>query len=173
MKIKNLFFGLLILLSASACNSDDDSMTGNDSEIVGTWTMTAFSYTGNSSSTTFGQTTSTDFNGVGRDITMQLEFKSDGTYTSSGSYIIDLSFGIIGQSITVPITFQGFMGNGTYVVDGDQITATNSDNETGTSTIIKLEGDDLELASSQDETIIDQGSTVDYTIDGDFIFRRQ
>lgn len=166
MKSTKLLLILMVVLSFWSCKDED--------EIIGTWDVTVFEYGGSSTTSVQGEDYTTNFEGTGRDMSLTVEFKGDGTYTSQGSYTIDLDYDFAGQMFSQPVTLTDYFGTGTYVVDGTTITFTDDQsNEESTGTITKLAGDDLELNFKKTETSIAQGTTSSYTIDGDYVFVRQ
>ena len=57
---------------------------------------------------------------------LEVEFKADGEYTSSGDYTINLTIDFDGQTSTTAWTNSGFMGNGTWEQTGNEILTIDS-----------------------------------------------
>ncbi len=167
---------LLALLGVLfSCGSDDsDDMLSSD-PIVGEWNLISLDYTGSSSVNDpyTGDPLTTDFEGVARDIMTTVIFNADGTFTSQGSYTIDLTSDFGGYEFTQSVPFEGFLGSGTWELDGTTMTTTNDQVE-GESVIEILNLTDnswntnfvLSMVNTQ------QGITINQSIDGNYFFER-
>lgn len=171
--LKTFFFLSVCVSLTTSCNSDDDD--NNDSDITGAWELLVLAYDGSSTTTFSGQNFTSNFNGNGRDITASVEFRADGTYTSMGTYTIDLTTDLgNGQSLQQEVTITNFIGSGTYTLNGTTITATdNGTNMTHSGEITRLEGDDMEMNFIIEQVSSQQGATSTISVDGDYTFKRQ
>ncbi|MEM9921343.1 MAG: hypothetical protein AAF990_24800 [Bacteroidota bacterium] len=174
MKFFNRLLLLAALFSVVACNKDDDTNAGGDDDIVGVWDLNVLDYTGKSTTTVSGMPFTADFMGSARDITASVEFKSDGTYQSMGTYTIDLTTSLNGQNFTQAVTITDWLGTGTYMVNGNVITATDSQAQMPQSIdITKLDGDDLEMDFTFTQSSNQQGVISTTSIDGNYSFKRR
>jgi len=164
---KFLFFALVFPFIISSCSKE-----GGESGLVGTWEATEFSYDGTSTATVSGQTIVTDFTGVGKDMELEMVFSEDpNEYTSGGSYTIELTYSAVGQSFMEDFTFDDFIGNGTWDLVGDQLTATDDMGNTSTSTV-QIDGDQLTFDGELQRTTISQGATVIQDVNTLVVFER-
>lgn len=163
MKKAIKILSLLMLVLFAACKKDDDTKS-SESDIVGTWKLTALTC-GDCTSTTEvnGTSITSTFKTTGKDFTNEVNFKSDGTYTSSGSYTAVQEITVAGSTFTQDIPIGDFLGEGTYEVNGDVMTTTASTGETGDATIISLNAQKMELKVSVNEVINSGGAEVTTT----------
>lgn len=125
--MNNLFktlFILIISISFVACSTDDDSGSNNTSgHLVGSWEMVSFDYDGNTTTTISGQTTEADFIGVGQNLDYIIEFSDNpNEFSSVGSYDIELTTTVSGQTSTTLQPINDASSSGTYTLDGNTIT---------------------------------------------------
>jgi|GEM_PF-6773674 len=138
---------LLTLVLFAACKKDDNK-TANDS-VEGTWKMSKMECNdGTTTTETGGSTFAGTFTATGKDFNQTIEFKSDGTYTSSGGYTAVLSTTLLGQTTTSEAVISDFLQEGTYEVSGDMLTGTATTGETGTYDILTLNTTTMEMKVS-------------------------
>ncbi len=172
MKMTKALLLMFTLLGFIACDNEGNPTTGTD-DIVGNWEVLTYSYEGQSTTTSGGASFTTDFMGDATDVTATVEFKADGTYSSTGEYTISLDYEIGGQTISTPVTISNFIGSGTYEVNGSTLTATDQDGEVNSMKIERLEGDDMELEFEITRETTQQGATSTSVIDGKATLKRK
>lgn len=173
--MKNLnAFGVLLLVAVlmTACSKDDDSPDGGG-DIVGSWDLIGLDYMGVNSIESGGQTTEIEFGGEGRDFNTLAVFKSDGTYTTTGSYVIDYVYEIAGMEIKQEVPVQDFAGSGTYTLDGDEITLTQIGSTEVQTHKIEVGSDEMKMLYNQTRVLNNAGVINTITIEGDYTFQRQ
>jgi hypothetical protein len=145
MKNAIKILSLLTLVLFAACKKDDDKTTSEDG-IVGKWKLTEMTCDDGTTSTEVdGTSYDGTFTATGKDYTQTVEFRSDGTYTSSGGYTAVVTTNFFGQTSTAEATISDFLQNGTYEVNGDMLTGTASTGETGTYDILTLSASTLKF----------------------------
>ncbi|MCF6306377.1 MAG: lipocalin family protein [Flavobacteriaceae bacterium] len=178
MKILKLLFLSLFVSFAISCSSSDDDNGDNgsgetDAELVDMWIGSAVNYSGTSVTETQGITLTADFVGVGYDIDFTFDFtENPNILTAEGSYSIELTTTIQGQSTTQNIEDLGFENSGTWSRDGNQISLTY-DGTTDVATITELTETTLILNIARVD-VTDQGGVIStVTTDSYFTFTRQ
>ena len=154
MKILKLTLVLVAFIAFTSC-SEDDNGGGNDTsgDIVGTWIGTGVDYTGTSETTTMGQTVSADFVGEAFDINYTLTFSENpNNVVADGSYSIELTTTINGQSSTETVEDLEFLNDGTWERSGNTLTIT-AEGEPGDATIVELTDTTLVLEIVESEGI--------------------
>ncbi len=137
-----------------SCDDDSSSESTGGNDLVGTWEMVEFTYTGTSVSTVMGQSFTSDFNGEGKDMNYTFEFKENPMeYEAMGSYTIALTVTGSGQTFTfdVPVNVSETTGN--WSADGMTLTTSNG-----------LVSYSVDGSSTTEEN---QESMADYTLNGD------
>jgi len=121
MKIFNTLLALFLLLFFTSCEKDETKNLGSDG-LLGQWEVSALDYTGSTiTEIPDVEIPVLDFEGNGRDLDLSIEFL-ESTFTSEGSYTIDLTMEFGGQSSTVPYPVQGFIGVGDWSMEGNTLT---------------------------------------------------
>jgi len=165
MKIfKLILFTAFISLTIS-CSKDDDNpaQPTNNGEIVGVWRGTAVDYTGNTTTSGQGQTITADYVGEAYDIDYTLTFaENPQEVTSDGSYSIELTTTIYGQSTTQNVEGLEFLSSGDWTMNGNTLSIT-VDNETDDAEIIELTDNRLVLKAVETQTSSQGGFTVTST----------
>ncbi|WP_299679450.1 hypothetical protein [uncultured Dokdonia sp.] len=136
-----------------------DEMNDDSSSIIDMWEVTSINATGTSTVEISGQTIQTDFVGEGIDLNYTVNFtEQPNEVTSDGDYNIELTTTVAGQSITETIPGILFIDSGNWVIDGDQITITSSDNDMleSTGTITTLNETSLVIEITDTEFVIEQ-----------------
>jgi hypothetical protein len=164
---------LLALLGVFFSCGDDDEMTTTDS-FVGQWNLISLDYSG--TSTTIdpdGESISIDFDGAAREIMTTVIFNADGTYTSQGSYIIDLTTDFYGYMQTTSVPFEGFVGNGTWELNGTTLTTTDTQTQdTATLTVNNLSDSSWDTNLTVTQNSMQQGFTIIQEVNGNYFFER-
>ncbi len=143
MKTKVIFLALIAITILSSCKKDSESLNSSETILLGTWELTAMTYTGTNASTSQGFTTVTDFSGVTKDMTYEIEFSENPkTYETSGGYTVELTSTIedvlIDGEVVVPgytfvndVPIEGAAQTGSWSSDGNTIEGLVFDNGQG------------------------------------------
>ncbi len=164
MKIfKLILFTAFISLTISCSKDDDNPETTNNGEIVGVWRGTAVDYTGNTTTSGQGQTITADYVGEAYDINYTLTFtENPKKVISDGSYSIELTTTVNGQSTTQNVEGLEFLSSGDWVMNDNTLSIT-VDNETDDATILELTDNTLVLKAVESQTMSQGGFTVTST----------
>lgn len=172
MKFLNSLILLALLGVLFSCGDDDEMMSSDP--FVGQWNLISLDYSG--TSTTIdpdGETISIDFDGAAREIMTTVNFNSDGTYTSQGSYIIDLTTDFYGYMQTTSVPFEGFVGNGTWELNGTTLTTTDTQTQdSATLTVNNLTDSSWDTNLTVTQTNSQQGFTIIQEVNGNYFFER-
>ncbi|CAL2077945.1 hypothetical protein [Tenacibaculum sp. 190524A02b] len=137
---KTIFKGLVILLSVftlASCSKSDEPV--NNSDLIGEWNLTEFTYSGKTTSKISGQTITTDFEGVGKNFSSKLTFSQNPNKVSaSGSHDIDLTYKLFGLEQTNTYTLKDISSEATWTENGDKITFNGQVIKTSTPNTINL-----------------------------------
>ena len=176
MKIAKLLLIAVLVTTFVSCNNDDDNNPppqNNADLILGNWTGTGVDYSGTTVTEFLGQTITADFVGESFDHNYTLEVtENPNELTSGGTYSIELTTTIEGQSVTETVTGLTFLETGTWSIDGDQITVT-ANGETNTATIEELTETTLRISATQTEDLSQQGATITTTVTAVGTYTRQ
>lgn len=174
MKIlKLLLFTAFISLTISCSSDDDNQEATNNGEIVGVWRGTAVDYTGNTTTSGQGQTIVAEYVGVAYDIDYTLTFtENPQKVISDGSYSIELTTTVYGQSTTQNVEGLEFLSSGDWTVNGNTLSIT-VDNETDDAQIVELTNDTLVLKAVETQTSSQGGFTVTSTTEVILSFTRE
>lgn len=136
MKLKKLFIAILFLGTLLSCSSDDDE-NNNTGSILGTWDLVSLDYSGNS----VASGTTTTFVGEAFDINGDLSFTDNPNgYVGDTMYSIHLTSTTMGQDFETDLTnLSSVNGNGTWSLDGDQLTITPASGSTAQETIFTIQ----------------------------------
>lgn len=171
MKRFNLLFMLGLFGLICSCGSDDSS--SSDEGLVGTWNLLTLDYSGVSSVTGSGISSSSEFAGEASDISTTLTFNDDNTYVASGSYTITLVTEIMGTAFEQEVVFTDFLGTGTWERDGDIVrTQADGQPEAAPLMIIELDGSSLIFDFETSQTTEMQGFITSFSVDGRYTFDR-
>ncbi|TQD40705.1 hypothetical protein [Haloflavibacter putidus] len=139
----------IVTVTLMSCSSDDDSTQAapNSSELAGSWELTDFHYNGETTTTMAGQSFTTTYDAQGQDFdNAVVTFNEDNTYTSSGSYDIEITMNTMGQETTQTSTLNDVYGSGTWEVDGNTlITQDSSMEQESQATMQMLDANTLKL----------------------------
>lgn len=147
------FLAIFSLFITSSCSSDDDSGTPPPTQadlIVGTWEMTSNTVDdGNATINIQGFPLSADFTWEGRGFDYELTFTENNQVNENGGFIVDLTYGAFGQSMSQEFPLSTTNGNGlliagTYEIQENQLLVTN-DGATVPATIEELTETTLKL----------------------------
>jgi Lipocalin-like domain len=159
---KIFFFSLALL--AFSCKKDSDTDT-DSSGIVGTWKLTEATCNNGTSTTTDddGVSVTSTFTSTGKNFASTVTFKSDGTYTSGGTYTAVLSLVFAGQTIVNEVNVPEFAGSGTWKIEGNKLIVTDANGKASTGDILENTAQKFRYKINIDQTTINSGFTVTYT----------
>ena len=157
-----LSFATLLL---TACGGDETNPY--DGELLGTWSMESGSGAGQITTKSGNDVVFTgDFTGlVVEPIDYQIIFSDDNTYSAMGSLNMEMTYDMMGQTITQSIPMSGVLNGGTFEVTGNVMRVSNDQGETLDVTIVGLDEDNLTLEA---EAVVTR-SAGGYTTDTDQI----
>lgn len=174
MKIFKLFLFTAFLTLTISCSKDDDGpSTTNNGNIVGVWKGTAVDYTGTTTTSGQGQNVTADYVGEAYDIDYTLTFtENPKKVISDGSYSIELTTTVNGQSTTQNLEDLTFLESGDWTMNGNTLSIT-VDNETDDATIMELTDSSLVLKAVESQTMSQGGFTVTSTTEVILSFIKQ
>ena len=180
---------LCIAVLVSSCSSDDDGTTGDTSaDLVGTWIMQSFEYEGETSTSFEGTEIDADFDGTAINIDTVLEFtESPNEFVSSGSYDIELTSTIMGETQSFTESIDNFSSEGTWERDGNTLITDGAfvelDGSTdilgdmgmnmSEATILELTDTTLRLGQEDSQEVTQDGITVSFSFTSEIVFTRQ
>lgn len=170
MKISKLLFLALAVIFLS-CSEDEDPMPTSQG-MVGVWNITALEYKGTTTTTFDGGSLEADFTGTGKDMTLVSTFtENPNEVRSEGTYTIVLKTTMMGQTTTDEITMGEVVTDGTWSLNGRNLTVTG-DAGPQTATIIEQTSTRLKIKVEVKETATDQGMTVTTNVVGTYTFTK-
>lgn len=119
--LKMLLFTTAMVVVCS-CSKEENEHEIDHSMLLGEWNLTEFSYSGTSSLTEGGETTSLSYSAEGVDIDARVNFVDETKYTTAGSYTIILTTIMDGETIVQRYPFSDITGSGTYKIEGNRMT---------------------------------------------------
>ncbi|MEX0275096.1 MAG: hypothetical protein AB3N16_12035 [Flavobacteriaceae bacterium] len=166
---KRTFLSILIVAFAFySCSSDDNGSPGNqstfESDILGTWNLTALEVLdGTTEVTVSGQTTTGTFTSVGKDFDATLTFTDNPKKVNyEGSYSTTLTYTLLGQSVTQEVPGENLVANSDWQIEGDTLITTESGVQTKFF-IKELTNSSLKLESVFDRSDTVQGIDINFT----------
>jgi len=171
MKFFKYAFIMLLATSFFTCNNNEDN--GNtDNLILGEWKVTEYVYDGTSTTVVQGIESTANFEGTAMDLDLSIQFSENpNEYSTSGDYSIELTTDIPGfPAVEVPI--EGFVGSGTWSMDGDELTLDPEGGDVAIVRIIELTNEVFRMEYDIDRTDVQQGATIIYNISGIYTFER-
>jgi ABC-type Fe3+-hydroxamate transport system substrate-binding protein len=166
-----LFVLVLVLISCSSDDSTDSPVVISDS-IVGAWTGTTVDYSGTSVTTLQGQSVTADFVGEAYDINYTVTFSENpNILVSVGSYSLELTYTILGQTTTENVENVQFLEDGTWEQNEDELIVTNN-GETTAFEILELTSNRLKLGLETIEEFTEQGADITSTIYAELTFTK-
>lgn len=184
---KLLFFCLAIIFFA--CDDNDDPKPNNDetfvdedgdgiddtiasdpaSVLVGEWDLTAYDYTGESTTNVAGIETTATYVGEGTNIDYTATFgENPNTISLSGSYDIILKTTIAGQTSTTTTPVSGLTNSGTWTLNDDNtISFETSSGDPEVYTIEKFSSSTLVLSLSVQTSEDYSQSGIEYSATSD------
>ena len=132
MKKLLAFFCLFSLLTAFTCENEplddniDASFENTDEDLLGTWSLVEFSVALNSSTNFAGQVIESDVNVQSTTVGYTVNF-TENNFNTNGSYSYLAEVTANGVEVPQePYTLENVTGNGSYSVDGNEMTIDGS-----------------------------------------------
>lgn len=171
MKTTKLFLlGLAVILFS--CNKEETPNPTVEG-MVGTWAITAFDYNGTTTTTVQGTSVKSTFTGKAKDLDLTTTFTANpNTVTNEGSYSIEETTTILGQTTTEEYLNEETVMDGTWTLNGNKLTVTTVDGPQE-ATILEQTATTLKLKVEISETESDLGITFSTQVDGTYVFKKQ
>lgn len=187
--MKNKLSTLLILLFAlvlMSCESDDDSASING-EVNGEWNIESINYTGSTVTSAQGNSITSNFTGESFDENATLIFNADNTFTSQGSYSIELETTTLGQTQNQSVPIDNYSSEGEWSLSGNILTiegelvsissntpTINDPNESAPQDLIieELTDTTMVVSSVTQQTIVDSGVSINVNLDSTITFTK-
>ncbi|MEZ4950182.1 MAG: lipocalin family protein [Saprospiraceae bacterium] len=148
-----------LVIGLASCSKDDVTPSGGDG-LVGNWKLVEYTYTGSGTTTVGGFTTSTDFSGVGKNMSAFVEFtENPNEYVSMGMIDIELTVNSGGQTYTITQTTSGDFDDGTWEKNDNTLSLVNKNGGMIDGTITELTGNTLKLTYQTTVTDTQNGAT--------------
>ena len=146
-KFKLVLFVAFGLTLFNSCTSDNDDSSSTDGNLLGTWEMVEFNYSGDTTTEFQGQSFSTDYVGMGSnfDNTILVITENPNEMAFSGSYDINLDFTFQGQTQSQTSSIEDAQSVSTWSRSGNTLTIEGE--------IVSVEGTELDEVGSQEYTI--------------------
>ncbi|TDT38689.1 lipocalin-like protein [Maribacter spongiicola] len=162
--MKKVFLLSIIALSLvfTSCSNDEDAVSNaNESEIIGTWNLTALETKDGKSNTDFdGNSIETTFSSVGKDFDTIITFSEDPqNVTSEGSYTTILTTTFMGESQSEEIEGDDFFQSDKWRLDGSTLYFVSADGEEIGLTITELTDSKMNLKYDLNDTVEVFGGT--------------
>lgn len=155
-----LFLGVILFLTSCSSNESDTTIT--DADLVGTWNMTDFhSENGSVSYTESGNTITLSYAFTGSNFNAQVTFGDNPkVVTGTGNFTLETSYTFMGQtesnSENVNTNDASNMPGTNWSIENGNITFT-MDGESSQAEIMSFDGNTLELKTTLDQNVNEQG----------------
>jgi hypothetical protein len=173
MKITKLFL-LVVAVILLSCSEDEDPLP-TSAGMVGKWAIKSLEYGGTTSTAFMGTSITANFTGTGKDMNHITTFNENpNTVVGQGSYTIVLTTTIAGQKETEEIEFYEVVTDGTWSLNGREMTVTNG-TESRTATVLDQTATTLKLRIDLNETESDPdtGMSVTTKVQATYSFEKQ
>ena len=123
--MKNKFNLLIILtfaLTLISCSDDDSDSSTINGDVSGEWMIESINYTGSSVTTAQGNSITSSFEGESFDENATITFNDDNTFTSQGSYSIELTTIAFGETQDQIVEIDDYNSEGDWSLDGNIMT---------------------------------------------------
>jgi len=153
--------GVFALVFTSCSNDEDAVSNANESEIIGTWNLTALETKDGKSDTDFdGNSIETTFSSVGKEFDTIVTFSEDPqNVTSEGSYTTILTTTFMGESQSEEIEGDDFFQSDKWRLDGSTLYFVSADGEEIGLTITELTDSKMNLKYDLNDTVEVFGGT--------------
>jgi len=173
MKLLKLMSLCLLVIFVSSCSSDDDSGNNAEASLVGTWIANTVNYEGTTETEIQGQAIVAQFTGEGYNIDFSLTFtENPNNLTSEGSYDIELTTTVLGQTTTENVEDITWDVVGEWQRSGSTITVTLPDGESADATIVEITETTLTLSFTDVRTENNAGIVVTTNTQGTATFTK-
>ena len=166
MKNKILLFAFAFsLLFISCSDNEDPSSTLTNSDIVGTWNVTAQTLDLNSIIDASGQTITFTTTSYGKDFNMTYVFSENpNNVIVQGSFTSVITTSILGQTQTqeIPVNSVDNLSAGTWSLTNNLLTNVSTNGETSVGEIIEHNANLLKIKVDIDYTESDSGTTTTF-----------
>jgi len=168
MKITKTLLVLLLSITIFSCDSDDGApiipIADVSGDILGTWEMIDLNYTGSNTLVSQGQSIPTTYVGVGKNIDNSISFtENPNDVLAEGTYDIELTSTTFGQTTTQTQTDLPLIPNSTWSKNGTTLIFTANGQDTPF-TILELSATTLKFQQDSDDTITQQGITIENSL---------
>ncbi|GAB1858002.1 hypothetical protein MHTCC0001_28390 [Flavobacteriaceae bacterium MHTCC 0001] len=174
MKKLSILLAITVLVFTS-CSKDDDALevSGN---IIGTWEMTDYDYSGATTTTVQGQSITADFVGEALDLDYRITFEENlNILTTDGGFIIRLTTTLSGQTTTQDYNTNQIesINSGTWEIVNNELITTAEGGVEGRYKILELTESSLVLLLDQELDLSQSGATIISRINGKMSFKRE
>ncbi|MEC3908762.1 lipocalin family protein [Tamlana sp. 2201CG12-4] len=167
-KSKLLFVAFLIALTSCS----NEKVSNESSDIVGTWKMVDYLYSGVTVTEVQSQTLSTDFTGEAYDMNNTITFKENpNVMISEGSFSLKVTSVVLGQTTVQNISDLKSVSDGTWEMVNNEL-ITESNGEVGKMKIDELTENSLVLSIKRQEDLSQAGATIISDIDAIVYFEK-
>ncbi|MBB4080978.1 hypothetical protein GGR28_003619 [Lewinella aquimaris] len=157
MRLSTLLFLCLAGFGFQSCGSDDD--ISFDASLAGSWSMEEGSAIGYSTTTSQGTEYRADFTNVLVEPTdYVITFHPDGRADSEGTFSMEVTTVLNGQSSSRIITLSDILGTGAWELNGNVLTTSDDQGNTGKATILTLSETELAVEIDHEETRTGNGA---------------
>ena len=177
---------LLFVMVLVSCDSDDNDTVVITGNVDGTWSIESINYSGSSTTTIDGLSTTATFTGQSSNENAIFVFTPDGDFTSNGSYDITLNTTVAGQSQTQEVSIDDYTSEGTWSQSGNILTLVgelvsissgtptigDGDELSEDYTILELTETTMVLNIVTNETVDSFGASIDVSLDGTLTFSK-
>jgi hypothetical protein len=171
MRIFHFYLLCTLSIILFSCSKENEKPF-DETLIIGSWKMVSVNYTGQSTTSYAGITTTANYTGTGIDMDLTLNFSENpNSFISEGSYSIELNIEVLGQVTTSVTQIEDLMMPGTWSIKGD-ILKIQSMNDTQEATIKKLNASEMVVVGSIDDSQSINGVTVTQKVTSTFIFEK-
>jgi len=183
INLKQLFILVFATLLIS-CENDDNI----NADITGEWNIESINYTGSTVLSNIGNSITSNFVAESSNENASMTFHDDNTFTSQGSYTIELQTTTLGQTQSQTTTVDDYDSEGEWslngnilTVDGELVSVSSNtpvigepaDTPSQDLTIVELTDTSMTVISVVEDTIEESGSTIEYTVDSTIVFSKQ
>ena len=173
--MKNLtLFYLVFLLVITACSNDDgDEPNITSDDLSGTWVSTGATFNGTADVPFESEVFNVAFTGASTSTDHKLIFSdTSNLFASEGSYDIDWTFSVLGISRTETTNDIEFLGAGTWVRNGNNLTLTVEGEDTAFQ-ITTLTENQLVIKSTTFESLVQDEDFTFENLEAIFVFSKQ
>lgn len=162
------------LITCFSCSNDNNDPEVSSEMILGEWNLEEMSYSGTSTATMNGQTSSLVYAAEAIDMDAQVIFNDQSNYSTKGSYTIRMTTTMEGSTDVQDHLISNANATGTYRIEGNKIyTSANqpADSEqeylmdTGEGTIMELTGNRMVIFSSEEVNTTSDGMALEVTME--------